>query len=190
MKALLSVFIVSLSFLLVDSSIAQDVDFEVPSEINIIQGRLSVAFKDNITSEKASAMVESMGYSTLQSTFKFRIAKSTSPSAMEDATLKKLRAHPMVFSVNQSQLTEPIFSTRPDQEKPRFQITVQFLSHVSEKEAKNVLKKNSDLSFSFLPKPSNEIVIDVGHEDEEAYLALQERDEVKWVTYVGVAAGN
>ncbi len=190
MKTLLSVLVVCLSLLFVDSSTAQEVDFEVPSEINIIQGRLSVAFNDNISSEKANEMLVSMGYNALQSTFKFRIAKSTSSSAMKHETLEKLRAHPLVFSAEQSQFTEPVFSTNQDQEEPQFHITVQFLSHVTEAEAKKVLKKNSNLSFSFIPKPSNEIIIDVGHQDEEAYLALQERDEVKWVTYVGVAAGN
>ncbi len=171
------------------TGMAQEVDFEVPSEINIIQGRLSVTFKDNIKEQTADELIESLGYSIFQSTFESRLAMSTSEKALTQAEENALENDPRVLGIQQEPLPASVQSTNAQRSLPRFNITVSFQSHTSETEAKELLNRVTAIPFTFPQKRPNELVIDVGNEDEAAFAQLDGREEVKWVTYVGVA-GN
>lgn len=173
-------------------SVAQEVDFEVPTEINIIQGRLSVAFAEGVGEETAKKLITSLGYSTLQSAFYNLNASARSEKPLTNEELDYLRGHANIVEANQVFLDNQIYSTDPVQDSAfqRYNISLTFKSNTTQKEATQILKRLPTHSFTFAQKPSNEIVIEVGDQDETAITVLQGRDEVKWVTYVGVAGNN
>ncbi len=173
-------------------SMGQEVDFEVPTEINIIQGRLSVVFVDGIAEEAANELIAALGYSTLQSSFYNLNANARSEKPLTTDELSYLREHPDIVEANQVYLDNNIQSTDPGQNSAfqRYNITLAFESNTTQKEATQILKRLATHTFTFAQKPSNEIVIEVGDQDETAITILQGRDEVKWVTYVGVASSH
>ena len=175
--------------LIVQATWGQEVDFEIPTEINIIQGRLSVAFRDGVKEQAAEALIQSLGYSVLQSIFESRRALSTTGTRLTEEEKSSLENDPHVVNIQQDTLPEHIRSTTAQHKQPQFSITVFFQSHISEKEAREILHEITAIPFTYPPKRPNELVVEVGDQDETAFVILQGRDEVKWVTYVGVA-GN
>lgn len=174
--------------------LAQNVDFEIPTEINIIEGRLAVAFKDGIREADARALVESLGYDALQVNFKPLSAVAGTPTAMSEEVLSRLKATDGVLDVHEGQRPENTESLTtsplpPDIEMQRYKTWVKFQSHLSQSEAEAILGAFTDVPFSFITKPANEIVIGVGDDDEAAFARLDGHEIVKWVTYVGVAGG-
>lgn len=179
------------SFFVPETSFAQAVDFEVPTEINIIQGRLSVAFAEGIGEEAANRLMTSLGYSTLQSSFYELHANARSEKPLTKDELTFLREHANIVEANQIYLDN--IQSIPPEENNAFQqynISLTFNSTTTQKAAEQILKRLPAHNFTFTQKPSNEIVIEVGDQDETAITVLQGRDEVKWVTYVGVAGSN
>ncbi len=172
------------------SSYAQEVDFEIPTEINIIQGRLAVAFTDQITEDEANKMISDMGYNVLQTNFASRTAYALSEKQLTEEETNKIEKDSRVVSIAQSELPRDIKSTKASETKLRYRIEVSFLNSVTETEARNILSDQKTAAFHIKKKPANELVIEVGDQDEAAFAALQERQEVKWVTYVGIAEGN
>lgn len=172
--------------------VAQNVDFEIPTEINIIEGRLSVAFKDGIHEAEARSLMASLGYDVLQVHFKPLIAVSSTPSALDEEVVGRLRAADGVLNVHAGKLPESAVSTGVPpwpSDTNGYKTWVEFQSHLSAASAVAILKAHTHAPFAFITKPANEIVIDVGDEDEAAFSRLDGHEKVKWVTYVGVAGG-
>lgn len=170
---------------------AQEVDFDVPTEINIIDGRLSVTFQDHVSEPEAQALVMGMGLGILQSNFKELHANSLTDRRFTEQERSQLEKNPRVEEVKDRALPTRIRSTDNADQLPRYSLAVNFTPNTSQEQALEILQAATPFTFSFIPKPANEIVVEVdGGQEENAVTMLQDQDEVKWVTYVGVAAGN
>ncbi len=171
--------------------IAQNVDFELPTEINVVQGRLSVAFNDGVREQEAQALIESLGYSVLQTNFKPLLASASTDKPLSEDQLNVLRSNPLVLGVDESDFraldNRQIKSTIPELKGPGYQTSVTFQPYISENEALRILDETTNTAFDLIARPANEIIIDVGEEDEAAFAQLDGHEKVKWVTYVGVA---
>ena len=168
------------------TSNAQSVDLDIPTEINIIQGRLAVTFYDEVKEEAAHALITSFNYDVLKSTFEPRTIFTSSKEMLSQSVINKLEQDERIIEVTQTALPSDIQATNGTYDNSQIKIAISFKSHISKKEAENVVVNELALPFSYTIKLPNEIVIEVGDQDEEAVALLQDRDEVRWVTYIGV----
>ncbi len=185
--------LISFSFLSLcaGTSSAQNVDFELPTEINVVQGRLSVAFNDGVNEQEAQALIESLGYSVLQTNFKPLLASAFTDKPLPEKQLSALRSNPLIQEIYESDLQavqdNQVRSTLSERRKSRYQTSVRFQPYISGAEALRILSESTNTAFNLVARPANEIIIDVGDEDEIAFTQLDGHVKVKWVTYVGVA---
>ena len=174
------------------TSSAQEVKFDMPTEINIIQGRLSVAFNDNVHEETARLLVTGMGYDIIDTVFEPRYIWANVRNRLSSNRIRQIEANPKVLSISQTALPQPVLSINDEaveRTRPRFSLAITFASTVSQEEAAAFLKESLNTTIAKSEKRPNELVIDVGDQDAEAFSMLEGRDEVKWVTYVGVPGG-
>ena len=170
--------------------LAQEVDFEVPTEINIVQGRLSVAFNDNVHEETARLLVTGLGYDIIESSFGPLYVWATLKSRLTPDQVRRFEADDRVESLSQTPIPEPVLTINDEtfeKNHPDFSLAITFKSNVSQDEAANLLKDITGARISRTEKQPNEIVIDVGDQDAEAFSMLEGLDNVKWVTYIGMS---
>lgn len=172
-------------------ALAQNVDFELPTEINVIQGRLAVAFNEGIAEQEAADLIESLGYGILQTNFTPLMASAATPESIAEEKLETLRKNSLVLEIEtydlQAMVDSPINSTRDVSTAKRYKTQVQFQTHVTMLEALRLLSETTGVDFEITNRPANEIIIDVGDDDETAFSQLDGHAKVKWVTYVGEA---
>lgn len=168
---------------------AQEVDFDMPAEINIIQGRLSVAFHEGVGAMDAEVLMKSLGYPVLQSHFYDWTARAHGNKLLNEDQVRDIKANPGVLNVSQSSLGSVHTTTSPnDPAFPGYLVMVTFASHITRKAALDILKPFDGFSFQPLATPPNEMIIEVGDQDEVAMPVLQNQEQVKWVTYVGIGS--
>jgi hypothetical protein len=181
----------ALSFTLLPASgSAQEVEFDIPTEIDIVQGRLSVTFQDGISEETARLLVTGLGYGIIETAFEPRLVWTTLQSRLSARQMRQLRNDPRVIDVQQTAIPQPVETIADDereQPNPQFSLAITFIPTVSQEEAAELLDTSIGATLSRSEKRPNELVIEVGDQDAEAFTALEGLDEVKWVTYVGVA---
>ena len=175
----------------IDPVNAQEVDFDVPTEINIIQGRLSVAFHDGVGKQDATVLMKTLGYPVLQTHFYDWRSEARSSKMLSEEQVRDIKETPGVLNVSQTALGNIHTTTASNAPaSSAYLIVITFASHISRNAAKEVLKPFSDFEFTQIASPANEMVIEVGDQDEVALAVLQTQQQVKWVTYVGVGSGG
>ena len=167
--------------------LAQEVEFEIPSEISIVPGQLSVVFNEEVTEEKARALIESMQYEILELTFSRLQIIGHTDSAVSDQILNRLNNEKGIDSVVRYTGAEALQGGNITiQDGPTaFMIAATFQDGVKQSRAKRILKKHVRLNAARTVAAQKEIIIQVGDNDEEAFDILQTQKGVRWVTYVG-----
>ena len=185
------IFVLTVTLLPASSS-AQEVEFDIPSEIDIVQGRLSITFRDAVTEETARQLVTNLGYEVIDAVFEPGIVWANLQNRLSNRQIRQLTRDPRVIDVAQTAIPQPVETSANDEQptnNPQYALVVTLLPTVSQKEATELLASTEGAVFSRMEKRPNELVIEVGDQDAEAFATLEDRDEVKWVTYVGVAGG-
>ncbi len=190
MKSMLRVvyFALGITLFFAAPSQAQEVDFDMPSEINIIQGRLSVVFNEGIGAADAEVLMESLGYSILQKHFYDWNSWSHAEKMLTEEQVHDIKTKPGVVKVSQMSLESKNTLRNEDQVFPGYLITVTFASHTTRKAAQEILAPYDEFGFKSNASPPNEVIIEVGDKDEVAMAVLQNQEQVKWVTYVGIGS--
>ena len=178
--------------LLPASSSAQEVEFDIPSEIDIVQGQLSITFQDAVTEETARRLVTGLGYEVIDAIFEPRLVWANLQNRLSNRQIRQLTSDSRVIDIAQTAIPQPVQTTTHDEHQannPQYSLVLTLTPTVSRKEAMELLASTVDAVFSRMEKRPNELIIEVGDQDAEAFATLEDRDEVKWVTYVGVAGG-
>lgn len=170
---------------------AQEVDFDMPAEINIIQGRLSVVFNEGVGAMDAEALMQSLGYPILQTHFYDWTSRAHAEKMLDEDQIRKIEDTPGVLNVSQMSLGNVQNTTTPDEPAfPGYLIDVTFASHITRTDAAEILKSLAGFTFNPVSTPPNELIIEVGDKDEVAMSVLQNQEQVRWVTYVGIGSGG
>ena len=167
--------------------LAQEVEFEIPSEISIVPGQLSVVFSEEVTEERARALIESMQYEILELTFSPLQIIGHTESAISDQTLNRLNNEKGIDTVvrySEAEMLQRRDLTNQDRETA-FMIAATFQDGITQSNAKKILKKHVRLRTARTIAMQKEIIIQVGENDEAAFDLLQAQEGVRWVTYVG-----
>lgn len=180
---------VLLCLLLCIPAAAQEVEFEIPSEIDIVQGQLSVVFQENVGEKEAIEIINKLQYEVLESNFSPVVISGQIESTLSDSELQKLHTDKLVLEAVQFTTPGPILSTNEnaDTREAAYMISVTFAPETTVAQAKKALEKHITLITIQTQKLPNEVIIAVGGQDEKAFQQLQNHKDVKWVSYVGTA---
>ena len=167
---------------------AQQVEFNIPAEINIVEGRLSVVFKDHVAEEEALQLITQLNYKVLEVSFSPVVINGELKNPVTEEVLGNIRTDKRVLDVTfyttpTTHLLNTVEETEPS--TPSTMISVTFHTGISPSQAKQQLQKYVKLVSSTVHTLPNEIIVDVGSDDDVAFELLQERKQVKWVSYVG-----
>ncbi len=170
---------------------AQEVDFDVPTEINIIQGRLSVVFNEGFGAADAEVLMKSLGYPILQKHFYDWTSRAHADQMLTEEEVREIKAQAGVVSVSQTSLGN-VHSTNASDDAGSlgYLVMVTFASHITRQTAEDILRPFSAFDFTAVASPPNEVIIEVGDKDEVAMAVLQNQEQVRWVTYVGIGSGG
>ena len=174
-----------LFFILCTPILAQEVEFHIPTEIDIIQGQLSVVFNEDVSEDEALAIIKRLNYNVLEINFSPVIITGEVEKAVEDKILRKLHADKRTLEVKQ--YTSPVISHDPVETATKQMIAVTFQTGQTSTQAKKWLKKRVHLLSVNSQTLPNEMIISVGNQDEEAFEVLQDHKKIKWVSYVGTS---
>ncbi len=165
---------------------AQEVEFIIPTEIDIIPGRLSVTFEAGTTEDTARRLIDSLGYRIHNVTFQPLTITGTSVNYISDSALQRLESRPEVLSTRMAAL--PVDRERavnPDDiVSPQYRLAVTFAAGITQRQAREIVSEEVRLHTLDINARPNEIVIDVGEQDEEAVGVLEVQKIVRRVTYV------
>ena len=172
------------------SLFAQEVEFNIPTGIDIIQGQLSVVFKDNVDQEKALQIIEEFGYDTLSVHFSPVVVDAQIEKPISKKILQQIKANTEIWEINQQLIPRTIpgdLDQTPNDLPTEARINVTFKEGTPHKKVLKLLKKYVTLlSFNVNSLP-NEMIIDVGEQDEKAFELLQENKHIKRVSYIGAS---
>lgn len=165
-------------------------EFEIPTNISIVPGQLSVVFNEDVTEERARTLMKSMHYEILEVKFYPLQMIGGVAEQVSDRILDRLKREEEITDVEYYS-THDVFSTEnPGSESSRYQIAATFTDGTTESQARKVLKKHLTLDYVKTTALPKEIVIQVGGSDEEAFSLLEHHKAVRWVTYVGIPETN
>jgi|GEM_PF-6035461 len=188
MQTIVSLLLV---FFLCLSAHAQEVEFNIPTEIDIVQGQLSIVFKEDVSESKARQYLEQLPYAILDVNFSPVVVTGELGKPLEEKVIQKMREDKRILSVEQQTTPGPILDTNVSVEPgpPKLMLFVTYPAGTSPAQAKKWLRKHvkrlESIRIESLP---SEIIVDVGDQDEEAFDLLQSNKIVKWVSYVGASA--
>ncbi len=169
-------------------AVAQEVEFNIPTEINIVQGQLSVTFKDHVNPDDAKTLIQNLGYAITQESFPQLLVSATSTREIQEEEIRLLRQEHDLVNLSQRPAPENIRSIKrkPVEQAPKYFLTFTFPSNTSKDLAHKVLNELS-ITITRIEKKPNELVIDVGDQDAEAMSQLNGHEYIKYVTYMGEA---
>lgn len=169
---------------------AQEVEFNIPSEISIVQGQLSVTFKDHVKPEDARKLIQRFGYAITRESFPQLQVSAHTPREITEEEIRLLRQELGLENLNQRPAPEKISSSNGIslEQAPKYFLTFTFPSTTSQNMVRKLLR-DLPLTITKMSKLPNELVIDVGDQDAEAMSQLNGHESIKWVTYMGVAGG-
>lgn len=181
------------TFFLSSSLLAQEVKFDVPTQIDIIQGQLSVVFKENVNQEKALQIINQLGYDTLAVNFSPVEVSGQLKKPITEEVLQKIKANNKIIDVIQYLKPGPILSTKDNTSNhSSTEVTVKatFQAGTPHNKAQKLLRRYiKPLSMHAHSLP-NELIIEVGTQDEEAFELLQGNKHIEWVSYIGTVGGD
>ncbi len=172
---------------------AQEVEFNIPTEIDIVQGQLSIVFKEDVSESQARQYLEQLPYDILDVNFFPVLITGELEKPLDEKVIQKMREDKRILTVEQQTTPGPILDTNVSTETgpPRLILHTSYPAGTSSAQAKKALKKHvrrlESIRIESLP---NEIIVDVGDQDEEAFDLLQSNKIVKWVSYVGAPAAG
>jgi hypothetical protein len=138
-------------------------------------------------------IVTGFGYQIIESAFEPYRVWASLPDRLAPDQVDRLEADPRVISLSQTPLPEQGIAASDEAtgiERPKYTLAIVFESHVGPGQAAGLLEDIAGVAISRTEKRPNELVIEVGDQDAEAFDALDGIEGVKWVTYVGEAVNE
>lgn len=171
---------------------AQEVEFHIPDEIEIIQGQLSVVFNEDVKEAEAVYIIEGYEYEVLKTNFTPVIISGHLESPLDEELIARMIAHEHIQTAEQFVIPAPVLTTRNEavHSATEHSIAITFASGVTQNEAKKLLKNFAQPASMTVQSLPNEVVISVGNQDEKAFDLLQENKHVRWVSYVGASGDS
>lgn len=153
---------------------AQTVSFEVPQEVRIAPGLLSVVFVDGVAESDAVDWLRGAGYETVRATFSEVVARVQSSEPFPEARVAALRDHVDVV------WAEPLRT-----QQGIWQLRVRLAPTLSPDAAQALIRERIGLTPFEVVKIPNDVEIRVPEGEEELALeAIEASDRVSYVTYV------
>ena len=176
-----------LCLLLSIPAFAQEVEFEIPAEIDIVQGQLSVVFQEDVGEKKAIEIIRTFQYEVLETNFSPIVITGQINSKLSDSVLENMKADKLIEEAVQFTTPGPLLSTNEGDEirDSVEMISVTFAFETTRAQARKALDKYVTLLSVQTHQLPNEIIISVGGQDEEAFEQLQNHKDIRWVSYVG-----
>ena len=167
---------------------AQEVEFHIPDQINIVQGQLSVTFKDHVSLEDAKSLIQNFGYPITKESFPRLHVSATSQRLLGEDELRTLKQEHGVDDLIHRPAPDNIrtINGEPTDQAPKYILTLSFPGTTSKEQVQQLLK-DLLIKITKMDKLPSEMVIDVGDQDAEAMSRLSGHAYIKWVTYMGVA---
>ena len=205
--ALCSLALLSLSA----ASLAQTVDFNPPTEIEIVQGKLAITFTEATSEAEARALLDGLGLEAPEIAFAPAYLWAASDDSLTAGEIATLEADSSVFSVAQQSreaelqrhrerldgvtgedvATEGLSVDDPNftaSSIPKHRISLEVDRTLSEERAEQILAEIDGLALQRLEKRPSELVIDVPEDEDEAIVAALEASPI--VEYVAYLAAN
>ncbi len=156
---------------------AQTIEFEIPDGYDLIEGRLSVTFREDVTESKAREVVEKLGLTPVSFQFYPVEVSFRMKSPLSNSQLQVLREKPGVLSIDEKDLHPAaaalpysyLVLMDPSTTRPEAFRAVQFVGG----EQTQVIKKPNDVTLS-LDEAKEDIVIE----------QLERHELVKYVAYL------
>lgn len=170
---------------------AQEVEFHIPDEIEILQGQLSVVFNEDVKEVEALSIIAGYDYEVLKTNFTPVIVSGNVEAALDADLIHKITADESILTAHQFTMPGTILTTRTeDDPTPEHRISVTFAAGITKKQAEEALKKYIQLTSMDIQSLPNEVIISVGNEDQKAFDSLQENEHIRWVSYVGTSTSD
>ena len=169
---------------------AQEVEFEIPSEIDIVQGRLSVVFEHGVGEEEALQLIRSAGYEIIDVQFSPLVVSGTLTEQISAETIQLIESEATVYSTTIEGSPGAYLAPSQDSEnlpRPIYVLITTFTEDISEVEAGEILSNYVAMRNVKIDSIPNEVIIEVGDRDEEAIAQLQGLKQIQWVTYIGIS---
>ena len=181
-------FVLILWILISNSLFAQEVEFDIPEEIDIIPGQLSVVFQEGVEKEHAIQVIEQYKYEVLNINFSPIVVSGELKSPLNSERIQKMEAHKSIISVEQLAAGNPSLNLEEEtttEHSLTSTISITFVPGLKQKQVKKLVNKYTQLVTMRIQTLPNEIVIHVGEREEEAFNRLQKNKRVRWVSYIG-----
>lgn len=163
---------------------AQTVEYELPTSIEVVPGKLSVTFADTVDAASARAFVEALGYRVEAVNFYDVVVSARADTTLAPGAVERLRADPRVRSVEQETLFAP--DDAPDYLRahyPAYTVTLGLAPSLHSEAARAFATEVPGLRDVRVRKLPNDLVVAV--DDEAAALeALEASPLVAYVTYL------
>ena len=193
------------------SSFAQTVEFNPPTEIEIVQGKLAVTFADATSEGEAEALLAQLGLEAAEVTFAPAYIWAASDDSLTSEEIATLEADSSVIAVaqqsteaNRRRLRESLEGVSGEDVAtaglsihdpnftsssiPRHLISLTVDRALSEQDAEKVLAQIDGLVVQRMERRPSEVVIDVPEDEDEAIVAALEASPL--VDYVAYLAAN
>ena len=198
-------------FSLSANSFAQTVDFNPPTEIEIVQGKLAITFTEAASEDEAQALLNGLGLEASEIAFAPAYLWAASDDSLTADEMAALEADSSVFSVAQQSreaerqrhrerldgvtsedvATEGLSVDDPNFTAlsiPKHRISLEVDRTLSEERAEQILAQVDGLVIQRIEKRPSELVIDVPEDEDEAIVAALEASPI--VEYVAYLAAN
>lgn len=175
-----------LSVVAAGEGMAQVASFDIPDEIVIERGKLSVAFLDGVSETDAAQWLRDEGYEPDKISFNEVVVRVQSSEPFSAEGVRRLRDHVAVVDVEST--TAPRFGSDGLGVPALFVLNVRLIAPTAQDEARKLIEDIIGLTPFEVVKRPNDIEVRVPEGEEELALeALQENPWVAYVTYVAVA---
>lgn len=185
---------------LCSSGLSQTVEMQIPDTKKIVEGKLSVLFKDTVSEEHATRAIIGLGYSIAESRFKPVVVIAHSNDSLSAESLKRLRGHPAFVRIIHTDMgrvreitLQKMKELYPEQAKafpdtisfPRFMHSIHFSSSAKKEEILDFINAIVELKDVQIKKSPNQLVINVPKgKDEQAVRQLRKNRMVEEVSYI------
>lgn len=176
--------VLAASLVLAGPARAQTVEYELPTSIEVVPGKLSVTFADTVAAEAAQALVASLGYRVEAVNFYDVQVTARADTTLGPGTVARLEADPRVRGVAQRVLHAP--EDAPDYVRahyPAYEVVLALDPALHSEAARAFATAVPGLRDVRVRKLPNDLVVAV--DDEAAALeAFEASALVAYVTYL------
>ncbi len=165
---------------------AQTIEFDPPSQIEVVPDQLAVTFKAGVAEATARTLVTDLGYEVVVAQFTPVVVQAAAAKSIPEARLQWLREQAGVQAVTAVPRPDDVQSTRPVATTPMHVYSITLAPETTEAAARKLVEQLAEgVVVQQVTKRSNDLTIRIpAGEDELAITQLEARPEVDYVVYV------